>query len=138
MKSYTKIIQEMYRLSLRKDERWGYTFCFTEGPYMFDYHSHSTGCSLTVYMVAPDGERLKIYNLDSWYSSIYEFNNNGKKLGFQIDGPWVAKVGELMKGFEAEIETEKARRMELERERAEKAKQEELGRIEKFKKLAEI
>jgi hypothetical protein len=115
MRSYTKIIQDMYRLNLRKDEHWGYTFAFTQGPYLFDYHSHSTGCSLNIDMVSPDGDKLRIYNLDTWYSPSYEFNNRDKKLGFQHEGPWIKEIGEMMRGFEAEIERENIKRVERHR-----------------------
>lgn len=138
MKTYTEIIQEMYSLNLRKDERWGYTFVFTEGNYKFDLHDHSTGVHLRIYMVLSDGEELRIYDMTTWYYPQYEFNNNGKTLGFQHDGPWVTQIAELMRGFEEEIEREKARRMAREREIPEEAARKEFEKVEKFKKLVGV
>lgn len=128
----------MYSLNLRKDERWGYSFSFTEGKYKFDLHDHSTGVHLRIDMVSPDGEELRIYDMTTWYYPRYEFNNEGKTLGFQHDGPWVAQIAELMRGFGEEIEVEKARRMAREREIAEANKRAEFEKLEKFKKLVGV
>jgi hypothetical protein len=45
---------------------------------------------------------------------------------------------ELMRGFEAEVEKENIRLLDLARKRDEMIKQEELQKIEKFKKLVEV
>lgn len=138
MKTYTEIIKDLYHLNLRKNERWGYTFSFTEGNYKIDLHDHSTGCSLRIDMVSPDGDSLRIYYRDTWYSSRYEFNNEGKKLGFQHNGPWEAQVHQMMLKFDLEIEAEKVKQIELKNLRLQQETQREKDKVDKFAKLVTV
>lgn len=136
MKTFIEIIAELDKLNLKKNtESCG--FQFYDGNYQFYYRSHSTGRSLNIYLHDFESkDRLLVYSIDQWFYSCYEFNNHGKILGFQKNGPWVQKVGELMKKYEGEIEIELDRRAKLAKRFEEDRRLAEEQKINKFVKLA--
>lgn len=99
MKSKMNVIDLMFRYDMRKNIG-PYLFGFTEGKYLFSYHSHSTGRDLRIFIVAPDGDKMEVYNATEWYSSRYYFNGFGK--GY-TQGPWVKEIEDLFAKFRSEL-----------------------------------
>jgi hypothetical protein len=99
MKSKINVIAMMYQYDVRRSTGT-YTFGFLEGKYKIEYHSHSTGRDLNIYIVSPDGESMRIYDVTEWYSRTYYFNGFGK--GY-VQGPWVAEVEQMFCGFRKEL-----------------------------------
>lgn len=101
MKSKMDVIALMYRYDMRKNIV-SYSFGFTEGKYLFFYHSHSTGRNLRIFIVAPDGDKMEVYDATEWYSSTYYFNGFGK--GY-TQGPWVKEIEDLFAKFRSELDS---------------------------------
>lgn len=131
--SSIEIIQSLNRAGLRKHtgER---TFSFTEGIYYFVYNSHSTGRHLTI-SIKKENDSLTVYQLDDWDGS-YARHNQGTVQGFQMEGPWVEQIKQLMVKFEAEIEEHSKQQEAAKAQRlaAEKAAQE--ARVKEFAEFA--
>ena len=99
MKSIMQVVALMSRYNMRKNEG-PYTFGFTEGKYFFSYHDHSTGRDIRIFIVAPDGDKMLVYDKTEWYSSRYYFNGFGS--GF-VSGPWVKEIDTIIKRFKSEL-----------------------------------
>ena len=126
-----QVIELMSRYSIRKNEG-PYTFGFTEGKYFFSYHNHSTGRDIRIFIVAPDGERMLVYDKTEWYSSRYYFNGFGS--GF-VGGPWVNEIDTIIKEFKSELVV-KLKLLRTQKKEYKKAKLESIAKaIDKFTAL---
>lgn len=109
-----------------------YTFDFREGKYRFQLNRHSTGRILRIFIIAPDGDTMLIYDKHEWYGSSYHHNGFGN--GW-VSGPWVKEVKDLFARFEGEIEEYRFKRtQEIEAERK-RREDEKTTRINKFASL---
>lgn len=106
-----------------------YTFAFREGKYRFQLNRHSTGRILKIFIVAPDGDTMLIYDK---YSSSYHHNGLGD--GW-VSGPWVKEVKDLFARFEGEIEEYRFKRMQENEAERKRKEDEETSRINKFASL---
>jgi len=107
-----EICNKLYRI---KDIGSNY-FRFTEDGIEYHFNKHDTGQILHVYLVAED-KKLEVYYDCKWFYSRYNFNNEGKKLGYIVDGPWVARIEHQFQIWEKAImdnEKRMAERAELE------------------------
>lgn len=129
---YLDVLDNFYDLMLRKDTGASFTFSFTEDKYKFCYHSHRIGRDLRIYIVAPDGDELRVYN----ETECYELNGLGSGLdnGF-VPGPWVMEIKKLFLQFEEEINQEIIKRDKDKKNIQELKEKEEYDRINKFRKL---
>lgn len=112
------------------------TFDFREGKYRFQlnrlYCLHSTGRILRIFIVAPDGDTMLIYDKYEWYGSSYHHNGFGD--GW-VSGPWVKEVKDLFARFKGEIEEYKFKRMQENEAERKRKEDEETTRINKFASL---
>lgn len=97
--TYLDIIKCINYYKLRKNTG-GYTFGFKEDKYRFCYNEHSTGRYLQIFIQAPDGDELLVYDKKEWNSSNYDYHGFGKG---SCPGPWVKEIEELFKVFDTEI-----------------------------------
>lgn len=109
-----------------------YTFDFREGKYRFQLNRHSTGRILRIYILAPDGDSMLIYDKKEWYSSSYHHNGFGD--GW-IDGPWVKEVKDMFIKFEKDIEE---CQLNLKKENELNRKKEEEAKKIRFDKFASL
>lgn len=95
------------------------------GNFTYNYHRHSTGQSVNVYLEHMGRKILVFYKTD-WFSSAYDFNEKDKIQGFQAPNKSFNLVVEKQfLRWEEEIEAKKA--LEIE-----KKKQEELAAKQKL------
>lgn len=131
MKDKMSVISMMDRYDMRKNIG-PYTFGFVEGKYQFCYHNHSTGRHLIISIIAPDGDKMEVYDKKEWYYSRYYFNGFGN--GY-VSGPWIDEIELLFKKFRSEI----AVRIQAERQKKKTIKkantEAEQVRMDKFAKL---
>ena len=127
MKSYLDIVAELNYLNLKKKPS------FTDGNYKFNYHSHSTGRCLIIYVVDhSSGESLIIYKDEDWFN-----RDEDKTRKFQIEGPWVSQIQSLIEKFSEEIQAEKVLLQERQAKYVENQGIKKSETIERFTKLVE-
>lgn len=99
---YINICKNLYLKGLKKRTRNHYTLYFEEDNFIFDYHSHSTAETLRVFLYNPETkEELLIWYKTKWCSSSYEFNEEGKIIGFQYKAmPWNDKLNQKFLEFD--------------------------------------
>lgn len=127
------ILENIIRLNLREAKGGK----FIEDNILFDYNRHSTGRGINIYLLDGD-DRLHVYYDYHWFSSIYLFNEEGRKHGFLIDNaPWNKVISEKFEQFVAEIEEKKELlAQEIEKIRENRARQDR-EKLDKFTKKFE-
>ncbi len=117
-----------------KENSRSYTFGHKVNNIYYQYHNHSTGEGINIYLL--DGDELTpVYYDYHWYHPHYEFNEKGKKHRYLIDNaPWNQIIENQFKEWEGIIIAKKAEEIELTAKlEAERMKKEN----EKMEKLKE-
>ncbi len=97
-------------------------FDVIKGNIQYSFHKHSTGEGINIHLI--DGDKiLNVYYNYNWFSSRYLFNEEGKKHGFLVDGPWVNIIEKQFVEWEKQL---------LEHDQSQKLKE----NLEKNKELA--
>jgi hypothetical protein len=93
--------------------------------------SHSTADTVKISVVL-DKEELLVWYKTNWYCTRYEFNENGKKIGFQVEGPWVDYLTQYFERCkQAKAEKLDSRQVDI-KEGLDKEKQEYASKVERF------
>ena len=110
-----------------------YSLSFVEDNIKIEWHTHSTGEGLRMWLIDGD-EFLHVYYDYNWFSERYEFNEVGKKHGYLIDdAPWNIIIEAKFLQFEKEIISEEERRAEEKRKSDAEISLAEQKKLDRFK-----
>lgn len=100
------------------------------GNFVFDAHSHSTGCSLRVWVLADDCDALEIISTTYWYHQRYTFNDSKRE-----HGAWDKALGECIERLKILVNEHKEEALKQQAEAEYKIANAEEERKSKFEAL---